>query len=197
LYRHRVVRDPVTPYAGIIELRVAELKQTVTMAVSRIGPYGDFELVQYYFEDFESGQTFIGSTRIRVDKEDIIRFAAEFDPQPFHLDEEAAKKTIFSGLAASGWHTSAMTMRLMVDSRLKVAGGLIGLGMEELRWPRPVRVGDELRVQSEVLDTRESKSRPQQGLVRVRNTTLNQRDEVVQVSVSTMIVPRRPAMPGK
>ncbi|MEX2122934.1 MAG: MaoC family dehydratase [Woeseia sp.] len=149
----------------------------------------------YYFEDFKGGQTFSGSTRIRVDKEDIIRFAAEFDPQPFHLDEEAAKETIFSGLAASGWHTSAITMRLMVDSKLKVAGGLIGLGMEELRWPRPVRAGDELRVQSEVLDTRESKSRPQQGLVRVRNTTLNQRDEVVQVSVSTMIVPRRPAMP--
>ncbi|HWM27923.1 MAG TPA: MaoC family dehydratase [Woeseiaceae bacterium] len=148
-------------------------------------------MTELYFEDFEAGLTFNGSARFRVQREDIVRFATEFDPQPFHLDEEAAKDTIFAGLAASGWHTSAMTMRLLVDSELKVAGGLIGLGMEELRWPRPVRAGDELRIESEVLDTRESKSRPQQGLVRVRNTTFNQRDEVVQLSVSTMIVPRR------
>ncbi|MGH8168724.1 MAG: MaoC family dehydratase [Woeseiaceae bacterium] len=148
-------------------------------------------MTELYFEDFEAGRTFSGPARIRVKREDIVRFATEFDPQPFHLDEEAAKDTIFAGLAASGWHTSAMTMRLLVDSELKVAGGLIGLGMEELRWPRPVRAGDELRIESEVLDTRESKSRPQQGLVRVRNTTFNQRDEVVQLSVSTMIVPRR------
>ena len=148
-------------------------------------------MTELYFEDFETGLTFSGSGRIRVQRDDIVRFATEFDPQPFHLDEEAAKDTIFAGLAASGWHTSAMTMRLLVDGELKVAGGLIGLGMEELRWPRPVRAGDELRIESEVLDTRESKSRPQQGLVRIRNTTYNQRDEVVQVSVSTMIVPRR------
>ena len=152
-------------------------------------------MTELYFEDFEAGLTFNGSARFRVQREDIVRFATEFDPQPFHLDEEAAKDTIFAGLAASGWHTSAMTMRLLVDSELKVAGGLIGLGMEELRWPRPVRAGDELRIESEVLDTRESKSRPQQGLVRVRNTTFNQRDEVVQLSVSTMIVPRRAAIP--
>jgi acyl dehydratase len=151
-------------------------------------------LTHYYFEDFRPGQTFSGTTQILVEREDIIRFAAEFDPQPFHLDEEAGKQSIFGGLAASGWHTSAITMRLFVDSELKVDGGLIGLGMEELRWPRPVRAGDELRVQSEVLDKRESKSRPGQGLVRVKNTTFNQRDEVVQVSISTMIVPRRSAL---
>jgi acyl dehydratase len=150
-------------------------------------------VADHYFEDFEPGRKFIGSTRIGVDAESIRTFAAAFDPQPFHLDDDAAKGTIFSGLAASGWHTSAITMRLLVDSELKVAGGLVGLGIEELKWPRPVRPGDELRVQAEVLDVRESKSRPWQGLVRVRNTTLNQRDEVVQVSVSTMIVPRRPA----
>lgn len=153
--------------------------------------HGDINVTHYYFEDFEAGQTFSGSRRIRVDKEDIVAFAAEFDPQPFHLDEEAGKASIFGGLAASGWHTAAITMRLFVESELKIAGGLIGLGMEELRWPRPVLAGDELRVQSEVLDKRESKSRPQQGLVRVKNTTFNQRDEVVQISVSTMIVPRR------
>jgi acyl dehydratase len=153
---------------------------------------GDDSVADHYFEDFEPGRKFIGSTRISVDADSIRTFAAAFDPQPFHLDDEAAKGTIFSGLAASGWHTSAITMRLLVDSELKVAGGLVGLGIEELKWPRPVRPGDELRVQAEVLDVRESKSRPQQGLVRVRNTTLNQRDEVVQVSVSTMIVPRRP-----
>jgi acyl dehydratase len=148
-------------------------------------------LSENYFEDFRPGQTFTGPTRIRVEKSAIKRFAAEFDPQPFHLDEEAARDSFFSGLAASGWHTSALTMRLLVDSDFEVAGGLIGLGMEELRWPRPVRPGDELRVQLEVLGTRESKSRPEQGLIRVRITTLNQRDEAVQVCVSTMIVPRR------
>jgi acyl dehydratase len=148
-------------------------------------------VTHYYFEDLEAGQTFSGSPRIRVDKEDIVAFAAKFDPQPFHLDEEAGKASVFGGLAASGWHTAAITMRLFVESELKISGGLIGLGMEELRWPRPVLAGDELRVQSEVLDKRESKSRPQQGLVRVKNTTFNQRDEVVQISVSTMIVPRR------
>lgn len=149
-------------------------------------------MTHYYFEDLETGQEFGGRRRIGIEREDIVRFAAEFDPQPFHLDEESGKESVFGGLAASGWHTAAITMRLLVDSELKIAGGLIGLGMEELRWPRPVRAGDELRVHSEILDKRESRSRPQQGLVRVKNTTFNQRDEVVQVSISTMIVPRRP-----
>jgi acyl dehydratase len=153
-------------------------------------------VAELFFEDFEPGQTFSGSTRVGVDADSIRTFAAAFDPQPFHLDDVAAKDTLFAGLAASGWHTSAMTMRLLVDSELKVAGGLVGLGIAELKWPRPVRPGDELRVEAEVLEVRESRSRPQQGLVRVRNTTLNQRDEVVQVSVSTLIVPRRPGASG-
>lgn len=152
----------------------------------------DDVLVENYFEDFEACQVFAGASTITLDAESIKSFAAEFDPQPFHLDEEAAGRSIFSGLAASGWHTSAVTMRLLVDSDLRVAGGLVGLGVEELRWPRAVRPGDELRVEAEVLEVRESKSRPQQGLVRVRITTLNQRNEVVQVSVNTIIVPRRP-----
>lgn len=153
----------------------------------------EMDLAEHYLEDFHSGQIFNGSTRIHVDEDAIKTFAAAFDPQPFHLDEEAAKDSIFAGLAASGWHTSALTMRLLVDSDVKVAGGLIGLGLKELRWPRPVRPGDELRVRMEVLAVRESRSRPQQGLVTMRTTTLNQADEVVQESVNTLIVPRRPS----
>ncbi|HEU0290274.1 MAG TPA: MaoC family dehydratase [Burkholderiales bacterium] len=143
-----------------------------------------------YLEDFSVGQTF-GSGRMRIDKDRIKSFAAEFDPQPFHLDEVAARDSIFDGLAASGWHTAAFTMRLLVGSELKPAGGLIGLGFDELRWPRAVRPGDELRVESEVLEVRKSKSRPDQGLVKVRITTLNQNGEPVQISVCNMMVQRR------
>jgi acyl dehydratase len=148
-------------------------------------------MADLYLEDFEVGHIFRGASRVRVNLADIVRFAAEYDPQPFHLDEEAAKRSVFNGLAASGWHTAALTMRLLVDSDLRIAGGLIGLGFEEMRWPRPVRPGDELRVESEVLEKRESKSRPGQGLLKMRNTTVNQRDEPVQISVGTLIVPRR------
>jgi acyl dehydratase len=143
-----------------------------------------------YLEDFAVGQTF-GSGRVRVDKERIKTFAAEFDPQPFHLDEEAARNTIFKGLAASGAHTAALTMRLLVESELKPAGGIIGPGFDELRWPLPVRPGDELRVESEVLEVQPSKSRPKQGLVKLRVTTLNQNGDAVQVVVANLIVPRR------
>jgi len=143
-----------------------------------------------YLEDFAAGQTF-RSGRQRIDTERIKRFAAEFDPQPFHLDEGAARDSIFGALAASGWHTAALTMRLLVDSELKPAGGLIGLGFDELRWPRAVRPGDELCVESEVLEVRPSKSRPDQGLVKIRMTTLNQNGEPVQVSVGNLIVRRR------
>lgn len=149
-------------------------------------------MVSRYLEDFEAGQVFRGRAWVRVDTADIVRFAAEYDPQPFHLDEVAAKGSVFGGLAASGWHTAALTMRLLVESELDIAGGLIGLGFEELRWPRPVWPGDELRVQSEVLEKRESRSRPGQGLLKMRTTTLNQREEPVQVSVGTLIVPCRP-----
>ena len=146
-----------------------------------------------YLDDFAVGQRFGGSTRVRVDAARIKSFAAEFDPQPFHLDEAAAGKSFFGGLAASGWHTAAMTMRLLVDSDLRPAGGIIGAGFEEFRWPLPVRPGDELRVESEILEVRPSKSRPTQGMLKVRTSTLNQRDEVVQASVVSLVVPRRPA----
>ena len=149
-----------------------------------------------YLEDFAVGQTF-GSGRLRVEKERIKTFAAEFDPQPFHLDENIASDSFFKGLAASGWHTAAMTMRLLVESDLKPAGGIIGAGFDELRWPRPVRPGDELHVESEVLEVRGSKSRPEQGVIKVKMTTLNQNDEPVQVFVANLIVPRRPASSGE
>jgi acyl dehydratase len=145
---------------------------------------------EHYLEDFAVGQTF-RSGRQRVDGERAKAFAAEFDPQPFHLDEEAARHTIFGGLSASGWHTAAVTMRLLVDSEFKPAGGIVGAGFDELRWPRPVRPGDELLVESEVLEVRPLKSRPGQGLIKVRATTLNQNGEAVQVFVGNLVVPRR------
>ena len=144
-----------------------------------------------YLEEFAVGQRF-GSGRLRVDGERVKSFAAEFDPQPFHLDAEAARRSIFSGLAASGWHTAAMTMRLLVESEFKPAGGIIGAGFDEFRWPLPVRPGDELYLDIEVLEVRPSKSRPNQGMVKVRTTTRNQNGEAVQVSVGNLVVPRRP-----
>jgi acyl dehydratase len=143
-----------------------------------------------YLEDFSVGQTY-GSGRLRVEEERIKSFATEFDPQPFHLDADAARASILGGLAASGWHTAALTMRLLVESELKPAGGIVGVGFDELRWPRPVRPRDELRVESVVLEVRPSKSRPEQGLLKVRTTTLNQNGETVQLLVSNLIVPRR------
>jgi acyl dehydratase len=144
-----------------------------------------------YFEDFSVGQTF-GSGRRGITAEQIKTFAAEFDPQPFHLDDTAAQATMFRGLAASGWHTAALSMRLLIESEFRPAGGIVGGGFDELRWPRPVRPGDELRVESEVLEKRPSKSRPDQGVVKVRVTTLNQNDEPVQVFIANIIVPKRP-----
>ena len=149
-----------------------------------------------YLDDFAVGQTF-GSGRLVVDKEQIKSFASDFDPQPFHLDEKAAQDTIFRGLAASGWHTAAVTMRLLVESELKPAGGIVGAGFDEFRWPRPVRPGDELRLESEVLEVRPSRSRPDQGLIKVRTTTLNQNDDPVQILVANLVVMRvRPMARG-
>ena len=144
-----------------------------------------------YLEDFAAGQKF-GSGTLKVEEARIKSFAAEFDPQPFHLDDGAARGSIFRGLAASGWHTAAMTMRLLVESELKPAGGIIGAGFDEFKWPRPVRPGDELRLEIEVLEARPSKSRPDQGMIKVKTTTLNQDGEPVQISVGNLVVPRRP-----
>jgi acyl dehydratase len=143
-----------------------------------------------YLEDFAVGQTF-RSGPLRIDGQRALAFAAEFDPQPFHLDEVAARHSIFGELTASGWHTAAVTMRLLVETELNPAGGLVGAGLDGCRWPRPVRPGDDLRVECEVLDVRPSKSRPAQGLMKVRTTTLNQDDEAVLTYVVNMVVPRR------
>jgi acyl dehydratase len=140
-----------------------------------------------FLEDLKIGQTF-GSGRLRVEAEDIKRYAAEFDPQPFHLDEQAALGSIFRGLAASGWHTASLTMKLLVASEFKPAGGLVGASFDELRWPQPLRPGDELHVETEILEIKQSKSRPELGFVKVRVTTLNQAGEAVQVYVANVVV---------
>jgi acyl dehydratase len=150
------------------------------------------ETAPLHLEDLAVGQTF-GSGTVRVDPDRVRAFAQEFDPQPFHLDGAAAGTSLFGGLVASGWHTAALTMRLLVEGDFKVAGGLIGAGVEELRWPRPVRPGDTLRVESEVLEVRPSGSRPDRGIVRMRSTTLNQDGQPVLVQVASLVVPRRPA----
>jgi acyl dehydratase len=131
-----------------------------------------------YFEDFYSGQIFNSDRSYRVTAREIIAFGEAYDPQPFHIDETAGKSSFFSGLAASGWLTAAIVMRLRVES-IKVAGGMIGAGVEEMRWTHPVRPEDKLRTQSEVLSTRPSSSRPEYGIVRSRTTVFNQRDEIV------------------
>ena len=143
-----------------------------------------------YFEDFAPGQNF-GSEPRPVDAAEIKSFAAQFDPQPFHLDEAAARNSLFDGLAASGWHTAAMSMRLCVESSFRPAGGIIG-GGGELTWAKPVRPGDTLRVEIEIVETRASRSRPGHGLVKVRINTLNQHSEIVQTFSPTLLVDRRP-----
>jgi acyl dehydratase len=146
----------------------------------------------HYLDDFAVGQIF-KTSRLRVSKEEIVAFAGQFDPQPFHLDEEAARQSPFQGLVASGWHTAGLTMRLMVGGEFKPAGGILGVGFDNLSWPRPVRPGDELHVTSEILEVRPSKSRPDRGMLRVRMTTFNQNDEPVMVFTGNLLVPRRPA----
>jgi acyl dehydratase len=145
-----------------------------------------------YFEDLAVGQTFRTAT-VTVEAEAIKAFATQYDPQPFHVDEDAARGSFFGGLVASGWHTACLSMRLLVDGELKIVGGLIGMGIEELRWPRPVRPGDTLRVESEVLSLRPSNSQPHRGVVKMRNTARNQDGHPVMVQVVAMIVPRRPS----
>ncbi len=143
-----------------------------------------------YLDDLQVGQRFSSPT-LTLDAEHIKRFAAAYDPQPFHLDEEAARDTLFGGLAASGWHTAALTMRLLVTTGLPLQGGIVGAG-GEIAWPRPTRPGDTLRVESEVQSIVPSRSKPHQGMVTVRSETLNQHGETVQVLTAKLVVPRRP-----
>jgi acyl dehydratase len=146
---------------------------------------------ELYLEDLHVGDRF-GSDTIEVTEESIIAFAREFDPQQFHLDEAAAQNSIFKGLSASGWHTAAMSMKLFITGELKLAGGSVGLGVDELRWPLPVRPGDVLRLETEILDVRASRSKPDRGIIRIRNVTTNQRTEVVQTFAAFVMVRRRP-----
>ena len=148
------------------------------------------QLNERYLEDFAVGQMF-GSGRLRIDGERALAFAAEFDPQPFHLDEAAARRSIFGGMTASGWHTAAVTMRLLVETEFKPAGGIIGAGFDECRWTRPVRPGDELRIECEVIGVRPSRSRPKQGMIKLRIRTLNQNDDPVLVQVANLVVQRQ------
>jgi acyl dehydratase len=159
------------------------------MAAAREGGQAD----RLYLEDFHVGQTFTSGSH-RMDASEIKEFARQFDPQPFHLDEEAAKETFFGGLVASGWHTAAVSMRLQVEGGLPIAGGMIGIG-GEMRWPQPTRPGDILRVVSEIKEVTPSRSHPERGTLRVVSETRNQRDEVVQILDARLLAPRRPAAP--
>jgi acyl dehydratase len=144
-----------------------------------------------YFDDLAVGRRFTSATR-EVTAPEIKAFARDYDPQPFHLDDEAAKATLFKGLAASGWHTMAMTMRLMVDGGLPIAGGIVGAG-GEIGWPRPTRPGDVIHVVSEVVEATPSRSKPDRGMVTMRVETINQRGEVVQLLIAKLMVPKAPA----
>ena len=144
-----------------------------------------------YLEDLSPGARFTSGEQA-LDAAQIVEFAQRFDPQPFHLDVEAAKSTFFQGLAASGWHTASITMRLLVQSGLPLADGIIGSG-GEIQWPKPTRPGDVLRVESEVLEVIPSRSRPERGMVVVRSETLNQHGDVCQRLTTKLVVSRRPA----
>ena len=142
-----------------------------------------------YLEDLHVGQRFESRPHC-IDAEQIKKFAAEFDPQPFHLDETAAAGSLFGGLAASGWHTAALTMRLLVES-VPLADGLVGAELE-LAWPKPTRPGDTLQVFSEIVDIRPSRSKPNMAIVTMRNETRDQDGDVLQTFKVKMPVFKRP-----
>ena len=144
-----------------------------------------------YLEDLVPGQRWVSAT-CRIEEAAIRAFAEQFDPQPFHLDPAAARSTFFEGLAASGWYTAALTMRLLVTGGQRLAGGLIGTG-GTLSWPKPTRPGDVLRVETEVVEVRPSRSRPDRGMATFRCSTLNERNEVVQLFIGNLLVWRRKA----
>lgn len=145
-----------------------------------------------YLDDFTVGQRFESPSQV-ITAEDIKSFARQFDPQPFHLDEEIARHSAFGGLVASGWHTAAVTMRLFPETGIDVVCGIIGRGVDELAWLAPVRPGDALSVEAVVKEVRRSRTKPDQGTVRVELTTRNQRNEPVQRMVANLYVPRRPS----
>ena len=143
-----------------------------------------------YLDDVEVGQTFTSGTHV-MDVDRIKEFAAEFDPQPFHLDETAAKESVFRGLAASGWHTAAVAMRLLTTSGLRFADGILGVGAE-ISWPQPTRPGDVVHMASEIVEIRPSQSKPDRGIVTMQSRMLNQNGETVYLLKAKLLVPRRP-----
>jgi acyl dehydratase len=147
---------------------------------------------QYYLEDASAGDILELGSRT-VSEAEILAFARDFDPQPFHIDPEAAARSIFGGIIASGWHTCALTMRLMVDNFLCRVASLGSPGVEQIRWLRPVRPGDTLTARIVVLDVRASQSKPDRGAVRMRTEVTNQAGELVMTMESTGLVSRRPA----
>ena len=154
---------------------------------------GGIKAGDLYYEDIDVGQSATSRPHLMT-LERIIAFGEEFDPQPQHVDEAAARDSLFGELVASGWHTGAVTMRLQLETMMgRFPGGTLGAQLDNLAWKRPVRPGDELRARIEVLAKRLSGSRPDRGLMTLRTTTLNQRDEAVQEMTATILVPRRPA----
>jgi acyl dehydratase len=147
------------------------------------------EMKELYLDDLHVGQRFNSGSYV-MEAARIREFAAEFDPQPFHLDEAAAEASVFKGLAASGWHTAAVAMRLLVTGGLPFASGIVGLG-GEIAWPKPTRPGDTLHVESEIVEITPSRSKPHQGIVTVRGTMFNQNQEAVYVLTAKLLVPRR------
>ncbi|MDQ2868243.1 MAG: MaoC family dehydratase [Verrucomicrobiota bacterium] len=147
-------------------------------------------MISRCFEDFPAGTRLVSSA-YPITADAIIAFAREFDPQPFHLDEKIAEQSLFQGLAASGWHTAAVSMRAFIDTMQVKKEGIIGLGVDELKWPTAVRPGDELRLEIEILSARISKSKPGYGIIRIRNVTKNQRDEIVQTFSANALLPAR------
>jgi acyl dehydratase len=144
-----------------------------------------------YLDDLRVGMRATSGTYL-ITEDEIKTFARQYDPQPFHLDEAAAKKSIFGGLAASGWHTVAVTMRLIVTGGIQFAAGTIGFGAE-VDWPRPTRPGDTLHVESEIMEIVPSRSKPNQAVVKVRNTTINQHGEPVQILNAKLLVFKKAA----
>ena len=151
--------------------------------------FANFRMKEHYFDDLKASDRF-ESEPLEVTEKQLIEFAHKFDPQMFHLDRKSAQRTIFKGLIASGLHTAAMTMRFFVQT-LNFAEGAIGLGVDELRWPNAVRPGYVLTVETEIVELRPSRSKPNYGIIRLRNVTTNQRGEIVQTMLASAMVPRR------
>ena len=148
------------------------------------------DIAKYYWEDFKPGDTFSMGERV-MDREEMIAFAKQFDPQPFHIDEAAAKRSMYGGLIASGWHTVAIVMRMMCDSYLNQSASLGAPGVDHVRWLKPVRPGDTLRAQRTVLESRASQSRPEMGLVKMRWEVLNQKGELAMTIEGACMFQRR------